>query len=165
MAEWFAGIINSVAGTSYTGAQVSSAATTAAQVASAAGTVASTVGQVNAAHAQAGMDREQSRQATEAARIEEEAERRRGARAMAKREATVGAAGLDVGSGTPLELALDDAFQNEMNALDIRRQGKLQRNAYSFRAKQSKASVPGIIFQGIGNLGAQYAMNKRLRNP
>lgn len=147
-------------------------ATQVAQGVAAVATVASTASQIQQNAAQANADTAMGRAAIQEAAYEEQADRRKSAAIIAKQEAGAAAAGLDVGSGTPLELKLDSAFNAEMNALQIRKSGQYKKFAYKSRAAGLRAQTPGLIFSGISNLAANYltyggstALRTPRRNP
>lgn len=91
------------------------------------------------------------------ARTAEEQSRRRSAMIMGKQQAQAAAAGLDTTTGTPLDIALDSAQQAELEALNIRYQGKLAKYGKDQQAAGYRAQIPGYIFGGAANLGAQFA--------
>lgn len=113
------------------------------------GTTIQTVSQVQQANAEAAQDRSLAKQEIGFARTEEDINRRRSAQIIAKQQAGAAAAGLDIGSGTPLALLMDSAFNAEMNALQIRKRGEMSATFYKNRARQVKAQIPGLIFQGV----------------
>ena len=120
-----------------------------AAVAAVAAAVVGTVSEISAAKASADQDEALAKQAVGAARTEEFADRRRSTQVIAKQQAGASAAGLDIDSGTPLELMMDSAFNAELNALQIRKKGEMESTFYKNRARQSKGSIPGIAFQGL----------------
>lgn len=146
------------------GAWIGANAGTIAAATSAVATVASTVSATQQASAQSKADRDAAQQSIAAAQLDESADRRRSSQIIAKQQATAAASGLDISSGTPLELEMNSAFNAEMNALKIRQQGVMDKNYYMNRSRQARAQVPGLLFQGIGSLASQYATYK-YRNP
>jgi len=83
------------------------------------------------------------------ARQEEFVDRRRSTALIAKQKAAGAAAGLDISSGTPNELLLDSAYNAELNALNIRKQGRFNADYYKTQARRSKAQIPGLLFGGL----------------
>jgi hypothetical protein len=116
-----------------------------------AGTIFSTVSSIAQASSQASQDRELARQRMAQARADEFASRRESDKLIAKQQAGAAAAGLEQ-SGTPLELQLDSAFNAELNALNIRKQGEYDAAFYKTRARRTKAQIPGLIFKGATEL-------------
>ena len=133
------------------------------------GTLFSTVSQIQQARGQAESDEAAGKAAVESARQEEFSDRRRSAQIIAKQQAGAAASGLDIDSGTPLELMMDSAFNAELNALKIRKQGEYDKAFYKDRARSSRRAIPGIAFQGLTSLGgmgmAYGAGQSRLKGP
>jgi hypothetical protein len=94
------------------------------------------------------------------ARQEEFVDRRRSTALIAKQKAAGAAAGLDIASGTPNELLLDSAYNAELNALNIRKQGRFNADYYKTQARRSKAQIPGMIFGGLLSGYGNYAKMK-----
>lgn len=122
---------------------------TAADWAKLGSTVLSTASQVQGASAAAAQGNELAKQAISQARQDEFTNRRQSTAVIAKQRATMAAAGLEIDSGTPLELTLDSAYNAELNALNIRKQGEYNANYYRTQARRSKAQIPGMIFGGL----------------
>ena len=91
------------------------------------------------------------------ARTEEAQSRRRSAMIIGKQTAQAAAAGLDTTMGTPLEIALDSAEQAELEALNIRYQGKLSKYGRQQQAAGYRAQIPGAIFKGAAQQGEIFA--------
>lgn len=114
-------------------------ATTAAVIGlglSAAGTAASVVGNVKAGNAaknqgefNAGIDEQNARNAISDATSNEQQQRLDDRRVIASNTAAIGASGIDVNSGSPLDVLAEQHRQGELNALNVRRQGALQAQA------------------------------------
>lgn len=119
------------------------------------GTTLETISGINQARASAAQDRALAKQSIEAARQEEFADRRRSEQIIAKQRAGAAAAGLDVDSGTPLELAMESIFNAELNALQIRKQGEREAAFFKNRAKQTRSQIPGIAVTGLTKLASQ----------
>jgi hypothetical protein len=132
------------------------------------GTVLSTVSGIFQASSQASQDKELAKQRMAQARADEFASRRESDKLLAKQQAGAAAAGLEQ-SGTPLELQLDSAFNAELNALNIRKQGEYDAAFYKTRARRTKAQIPGLIFQGATSLAGQgfnfYKNKPKSSNP
>jgi hypothetical protein len=146
------------------GAWIAANAATIAATTSAVATVASTVSSANQAGAQSRADRDAAQESINAAHLDESVDRRRSAQIIAKQQATAAASGLDISSGTPLELKLDSSFNAEMNALAIRQKGITDKNYYLNRSRQARAQIPGMLFEGVGKLASNYSTYK-YRNP
>lgn len=108
-----------------------------------------TASQISQASASAAQDESLAKSAIRRARSDEFANRRNSAKVIAKQQAGAAAAGLDIGSGTPLELLMDSAYNAELNALNIRKAGQFESDYYKTRARRSKASIPGLAFGGL----------------
>ena len=119
----------------------------------AAASVASAAVQAGAAASQASAQSRAQRDLAKAqlqeARQAEAADRDRSRRIIAQQRAEFAAAGWDVDTGTPLEAALNSAYDAEYNALQIRKQGLLDRNYSLNAARQARGQIPGIIFSGV----------------
>jgi hypothetical protein len=132
------------------------------------GTVLSTVSGIFQASASASQDKELAKQRMAQARADEFASRRESDKLIAKQQAGAAAAGLEQ-SGTPLELQLDSAFNAELNALNIRKQGEYDAAFYKTRARRTKAQIPGLIFGGLTSLAGQgakgFGSSSKSKNP
>jgi hypothetical protein len=122
---------------------------TAGEWASIGSTVLQTTSQVQSAQAQGAQASDLARAAMSQARQEEFIDRRKSTAIIAKQKAAGAAAGLDIASGTPNELLLDSAYNAELNALNIRKQGRFNSDYYKTMARRSKAQIPGMIFGGL----------------
>src|SRR5688572_29199298 len=94
------------------------------------GTIVSTISDVQQAGAEADQNEALAKQEIQAARHEEFVDRRKSDQIIAKQQAGAAAAGLDISSGTPLELLMNSAFNAELNALKIRKQGQYRAAFY-----------------------------------
>lgn len=97
-------------------------------------------------------------------RIAEEQDRRASRRIIAKQQAGAAAAGLDISSGSPLELTLDSALEAEKNALNIRYTGELRRQSKLREARLARGGIAGSIFEGAAGLGSIFSRpsNRRI---
>ena len=91
----------------------------------------------------------------------EAADRRRTAFLLSKQRAIGAASGLDIGSGTLLETALDSAREAELSALTVRQRGELaaigaeQEGAMAqSRSRLARRAIPGAIFGGAAQAGS-----------
>jgi hypothetical protein len=126
----------------------------AATALSLAGTAGQTFAQVQAAKGQAKAAEAEAASIREAAAFEETSFRRRAAQVMAKGRAIGAASGVDISTGSPLLLELDNARQAELEALNIRRTGQVGAAGKQFEAKLAKAAIPGIILGGVAQSGS-----------
>jgi hypothetical protein len=85
----------------------------------------------------------------EAAAAEEAQSRRESARVMAKGRAIGAAAGLDIASGSPLLLELENAKQAELEALTIRRRGQQAAFAKTLEARLARRGAEAAFFTGL----------------
>jgi hypothetical protein len=133
---------------------------TAAQWAQLGANVISTGAQVGQNVASADQANTLANAALATARQEDFVDRRRSTALIAKQKAAGAAAGLDISSGTPNELLLDSAYNAELNALNIRKQGRFNADYYKTQARRSKAQIPGMIFGGLLSGYGNYAKLK-----
>lgn len=133
---------------------------TAAQWAQLGANVISTTAQVQGAAGSADQSNTLAKAALVQARQEEFADRRKSTGLIAKQKAVAATAGLDISSGSPNELLLDSAYNAELNALNIRKQGRFNSDYYKTMAKRSKAQIPGIMFGGLLKGYGDYAKMK-----
>lgn len=118
------------------------------------GTVGQTLSSIQAARGQARAADLEAESATQAAAFEETQFRRRAALAIAKGQAVGAAAGLDLTSGSPLLLDLENARQAELEALNIRRTGHVAASAKRFEAKLARNAIPGLVLGGLAKGGS-----------
>ncbi len=77
-----------------------------------------------------------------------------------KANAIVAASGVSMSSGSPLLMELDRIKQSEIEALSIRRSGKMQAESLRFGARMQRRSIPWKIAGGVLNQASilsQYA--------
>lgn len=140
-----------------------------------AGTTMSAVGQIQAGRAQkAGYDynakvnEADAIAARQKAGREEEIHREKLSRLMGTQRAIFGAAGVDIGEGTPLSIAVDTMFQGEREAGFIKYGGEVEATKslnearinryYGGVAKRSSIIGAGSTFlTGLGQAGMSYA--------
>lgn len=118
------------------------------------GTVGQTLAGVQAAKGQAKAAEAEAASIREASAFEERQFRRRAALAIGKWQAIGAASGVDIATGSPLLLELDNARQAELEALNIRRTGEVGAAGKQFEAKLAKAAIPGIILGGVAQTGS-----------
>lgn len=140
--------------------------------------VGSTISGIQQANAQAGAASAQAQAAEneaqtirETADFEERQLRRRTGLLLGKQAAIGAASGLDITSGSPLFMELDNVRQAELEALNVRRTGQLGASAKEYEARlarfqgqRAKASIPGIIFGGLaqgGSVLSQFVTRKK----
>jgi len=81
---------------------------------------------------------EEAKQARESALYQEQQLRRKQQLLLGKQQAITAAAGVDLTQGTPLYAELDFAQQAEMEALNVRRTGKIEESSRAFEARIAK---------------------------
>jgi hypothetical protein len=133
---------------------------TAGQWAQLGSNVISTAAQAQSAAGSADQSNTLAKAALSQARQEEFVDRRKSASIIAKQKAAGATAGLDISSGTPNELLLDSAYNAELNALNIRKQGRFNSDYYKTQARRAKAQIPGILFGGLLKGYGDYAKMK-----
>ena len=124
------------------------AAVIVAAVAAVAATAVSTASQVSAAKSNAkaaDWEAESIAKQTEQAQADE---RLRNKELLSKQTALAGASGIATTSGSPLENALQSAFEGEMNVLKIGYTGKLNQSAAKYQAALARASITPTIIGG-----------------
>lgn len=141
------------------------------------GAAGSTMANIQAARSRAAVANIEAQGAERAAQSEREAAkfkerqfRREASLAQGKARAIAAASGIDVSSGSALFLELDNARQAEIEALNIRRTGRVraqdrrfQARSKRFEAQLEEASIPGSIFGGVAqgaSLLTQFATRK-----
>ena len=136
-------------------------------IVSVAGTVASTVSSIRQqqsqaafAEAEAEFREQEAASVREAAEFEETQFRKRAARVVAKQRAIGAAAGFDISSGSPLLMELESTREEEIEAQNIRRTGRVSAAGKLFQAKMSKfearlsrGAIPGIAIGGAAKAG------------
>lgn len=94
------------------------------------------------------------------AAFDETQQRRASKLDQGKANAIVAASGVSLSSGSPLLMELDRIKQSEIEALSIRREGKMQAESLRFSARMQRRSIPWKIAGGVLNQGSilsQYA--------
>lgn len=95
------------------------------------------------------------------ARREADAHRKAVRRLIGTQRAKLAASGVDIGSGSPLELFAQTAYDGEMDAQDIIYAGKISKNTMSLRAEMSRFRGRVAMVQGqrqaIGTLASGTA--------
>lgn len=83
---------------------------------------------------------------------------------IAKGRATGAASGVDISSGTPLSVMIDNITQMEQNARVTRQTGQLQSSVRSAEANAYYGQIPGVIGDVLtspsGSLLSKWAMNR-----
>jgi hypothetical protein len=125
----------------------------------AAGTAVSAVGQVKAGNAaknvgeyNASVDEQNAQNSLADATTSEAQQRVRDSHVIAAGRAIAGASGVDVNSGSPLDVQAENQKQAEMNALNIRRSG--QTRAQAFIADAQSQRMQGKNAQAASMYGA-----------
>lgn len=126
-------------------------------------TVMQTISGITQANAQAKAANFEARSIEEQAAFQEQQSRRQSALAIGKQVATGAASGVDITSGSPLFMELDNVRQAELEALNIRHQGALGAASKRFEGRMARAQKAGIILGGVSKLatmGALYGAGK-----
>lgn len=118
------------------------------------GTVGQTISSVQAARGQARAASAEASSIQEAAASEETQFRRRAAQLLAKGRAIGAASGVDISTGSPLLLELDNARQAELEALNIRRTGQVGAAGRLFEADLARRSIFGTVLGGAARTGS-----------
>jgi len=94
--------------------------------------------QQQAAKAEGKFREQEAESARQSAAYEETQYRRRLALLLGKQGAIAGASGLDITSGSPLTMELDNARQGELEALNVKRTGDVGASAREFEARMAR---------------------------
>lgn len=131
----------------------------------AAGTAVGVVGQVKAGNAAARAGEYNANLDTEQAGDAETNQRLQDSQIMAHNRALVGASGVVANSGSPLDVAAQNAKTAETNALLIRRQGQLSAYAAQTAGQQAKTAADfgavGSILSGGAGITQQIIKYKQ----
>jgi hypothetical protein len=96
----------------------------------------------------------------------ERAYRRQATQILAKQQAIGAASGVDIATGSPLELALNTAFEAERNALNIRQTGRYKRQAKLYEADlYAFEGVSSGLGMGASLLGSWYSGGAQTYSP
>lgn len=125
----------------------------AALLTSAVGAVGSTLSGVQQARGQARAATAEAKSIRQQSAFEEQQYRRTARMAIGQQVATGAASGVDITSGSPLFMELDSIRQAELEALNIRQQGKYGAASKRFEARMAKSRIPGIIMGGAAGVG------------
>lgn len=126
-----------------------------AQTVAAIGTVVEGIGAYGQARAQAKVQKQQAAHRRQVAQRDEEDLRRRQRATMARQRALMGAAGVDLSSGTPLRLAEQTAEEAEYQALRLRSQGVTEATRLRQQASLTKQQGTMALLGGVTRGGAQ----------
>ncbi len=113
------------------------------------GSTMDTIGNVMAKDVQAKQLDVEARSVLDQAAFAERQQRRQGQIYMSENTAETASSGVDIRHGSPLFLALDQAKQNELQALSIRRAGQVGYNQLKFSSQMTKRQIPFDIARGI----------------
>ena len=91
-------------------------------------------------------------QATHKAKIEEGVYRANAARDLARQEAVSAASGVDISSGTPMDILLESAYNMERNAQLIKYGGQIATANAKAQADAYRRRTPWIYAKGVSNL-------------
>lgn len=121
---------------------------------SAVGTGGQILSGIRQAEAQSLFARREAQSIRQAAEFEERQFRRRASLLMGKQTAIAAASGLDITSGSPLLMELDSIREAELEALNIRRTGRMGESAKLFEARLARRSIPFTIVGGATRFGS-----------
>jgi len=125
-----------------------------------AGTVGQTLSQIQQTRGQASALRAEAKSIKYQSQFEERQARRQSQMAIGKQVAMGAASGVDITSGSPLFMELDSVRQGELEALNIRNQGRNAANARKFGAKMETRKIPGQILGGVANLAGASMLSQ-----
>lgn len=116
---------------------------------------------------------EEARQAVESAAFQERQLRRRQSILLGKQQAITAAAGVDLTTGTALFAEADFAEQAELEALNVRRTGKIEASGREFEARIAKfrrenarGAIPWLIAGGVLSASSSAATSYSVyKNP
>jgi hypothetical protein len=111
----------------------------------------SAVSQVQAAKANARAAGAEAESIDVQTKIAQDQERYKNRDLLSRQLAVSGASGVETTSGSPLSLALESAYQGEMNVLNIGYTGQQRSAAKRYEKSVYQAQVPGIITGGVLN--------------
>jgi len=126
-----------------------------ATIVSGIGSAVSTIGGVQRASATASSADYEAKQIQQQTNIAVANERQKNKEILSKQQAIAAASGVETTSGSPLEIALDSAYQGEMNALRIGYTGESQRQAAKYKARLARSQIPGIIGGNLISFGGK----------
>lgn len=126
-----------------------------AQALAAVGTVVEGIGAFGQARAQAKVYKQQAQHTQQVARAEEADLRRKNRALMARQRALLGAAGVDISTGTPLRLAEQTAEEAEYQALRLRSQGVTEATRLRQQAALTRHQGTMALIGGFTRGGAQ----------
>ncbi len=137
-------------------------------VTSAIGTYGAGKAQADAYSTNADIARIEGKQAMDETHEQERLSREKSARLMSKQRAFYGASGVDIASGSPLDVMADQAYQSEMDALNIRHMGELakwkagfQANQYDWMGKQANRAGKIAAFSTLMSTAGNTWLNSR----
>lgn len=116
--------------------------------------IGSMLSQIQQARAQAKGANAEAKAIQQQSAFEEQQSRRRSRMAIGQQVATSAASGVDITSGSPLFAELDSVRQAELEALNIRQQGKYGVAGKRFEARMATSRIPGIIMGGVAQTGS-----------
>jgi len=114
----------------------------------------STASQVQASKANAQAAKAESQQLQASQQMDMAATRQENRAVLSKQLAMSAASGVDTTSGSPLENALQSAYEGEMNALKIGYGYDIRRNAKRYEAGRYTAQIPYTIGSGVTRMGS-----------
>ena len=125
-----------------------------------AGTVGSTLSQIQQARGQASALRSEAKSIKYQSQFEERQARRQSRMLIGKQIATGAASGVDIATGSPLFMELDSVREAELEALNIRNQGRNAAASRKFGARMATRQIPGMILGGAANLARDSILSQ-----
>lgn len=126
----------------------------ASTVMSAVGAVTSAAGQSNAAKAGAKVDELNAQQAQTEGMLQGEAARRQGSQAEGEAAATIGASGVQSGTGTALQTLRESAINSQYDVLNARYSAQSRATAYDADAAMKKSEAKADTISGYIGAGS-----------
>jgi hypothetical protein len=128
-------------------------AITASTIISSVGTIASTVGSIMQAQGQAKVAENQAKLAMAQGALALRQQRRKAEKIMGAQEAAYGAAGVELGTGTPVAVMTDTARELALDAAIIKWNAKARAGVYESMADQYESMIPGLALGGLAKAG------------
>lgn len=122
-------------------------------VLSMASTAMQTASQIQTQRANAAAADVEAKQTAQTQQMEMQAERQRNREQLSKAVAITAGSGVGTTTGTPLENALNSAFEGEMNALRIGYGYEQKRQVAKFQRDYYRSTIPNIAIQGGLKMG------------
>lgn len=134
---------------------------------SVAGMVGGTYANIKAAKEQRKAAEREAQSIEESSAFDEGQYRYKAGLVQGQARAITAASGIDPGSKSAILMELENARRTELEALNIRRTGKIAAEGRRYEGKLAMAKIPGAIFGGVSGTGSilgQYALARRTPN-